>query len=142
MNESERRQPPLPRAQAFVVCRDILEDCRSHDFVLIAPFSTLNIETFPVAARMSIYADLTCGHGAYAMTLQLLDDADDELWRWDWPQTIRLENPLVYHLLTLYDAVLELPEPGRYDLVLLANGSELARHALYARALANPSGAK
>jgi hypothetical protein len=132
MSEPQRRTAPLPRAQAFVVCRDILEDCRSHDFVPIAPFSAVNAVAFPVTARLSIYAHLTCGHGAYSLTLRLLDGDDEVLWGWDCPQVIRLEGPLAQHRFTLYDAVMELPGPGRYDLVLFANGSELARHALHA----------
>jgi hypothetical protein len=130
MNESQRRIAP-PLAQAFVVCREIVEDCRSHDFVLIAPFSALQAPKFPFAYRLSIYAHLTCGHGSYALTLQLRDGDDQQLWVWDCPKPIRLDNPLVQHRFTLYDAVLEFPEPGRYDLVMLANGAEVARHALH-----------
>src|SRR5436309_912080 len=38
MAESPRRHAPLPLAQAFVVCREILEDRRTGDFALIGPF--------------------------------------------------------------------------------------------------------
>jgi hypothetical protein len=135
MNEPQHRMPPLPLAQAFVVCRDIIEDCRSHDFVLIAPFSAAHAVSFPCSFRMSIYAHLTCGHGTYALRLELRNGDDQVLWAWDCPQAIRLDNPLAQHRFTLYDAVLEFPEPGKYDLVMLANGAELARHALHARVL-------
>jgi hypothetical protein len=134
MNESQRRIAP-PLAQAFVVCREIVEDCRTHDFVLIAPFSALQPPGFPVACRLSIYAHLTGGHGSYAITLQLRDCDDTQVWVWDCPKPIRLDDPLAQHRFTLYDAVLEFPEPGRYDLVMLANGAEVARHALH---LLNP----
>jgi hypothetical protein len=137
MNEPQRRMAPLPIAQAFVVCRDIIEDCRSHDFVLIAPFSALHVSAFPASSRMSIYAHLTCGHGAYAIALQLRNGDDQTVWAWDCPQPIRLEDPLAQHRFTLYDAVMTFPEPGRYDLVMLTNGAELARHALHARVLPN-----
>jgi hypothetical protein len=63
MSESQRRLTP-PRAQSFVVCREITEDCRSHQFVLIAPFGALAGPAFPATFRMSIYAYLTCGHGS------------------------------------------------------------------------------
>ena len=56
MSEPQRRTAPLPRAQAFVVCREILEDCRSHDFVLIAPFSAVKAVAFPVTARLLLIA--------------------------------------------------------------------------------------
>ena len=132
MSESQRRSTP-PIAQAFVVCREIMEDCRSRDFVLIGPLGALAGPSFPVAFRTSIYACLTCGHGSYALALQLRDSNDQVQWGWDCPQPIRLDNPLIRHKFTLHDAVLPFPEPGRYDLVLLANGDELSRHALHVR---------
>ena len=49
------------------------------------------------------------------------------------PRPIRLANPLAQRRVTLYDAVLGFPRPGRYFLVLLAKGEELARHALQVR---------
>jgi hypothetical protein len=135
MSESQRRLM-FPRAQSFVVCREIIEDCRSHEFVLIAPFGALAFPAFPVAFRMSIYAYLTCGHGTYALALQLRDSDDEVRWSWDCPEPIQLENPLERHEFTLYDAVVPFPQPGRYDLMFLANGEELARHVLHVQ----PSG--
>jgi hypothetical protein len=134
MSEPQRRIT-LPLAQAFVVCREIFEDCRSHEFVLIAPFSGLSMSAFPANFRMSIYAHLTCGHGSYALALQLRDAGDRATWLWDCPKPILLDNPLSQHRFTLHDARITFPEPGRYDLVLLTNGEEVARHALHARLL-------
>jgi hypothetical protein len=118
-------------AQAFVVCREILEDCRSHEFVLIGPLSALGAPGFPYTARVSIYAHLTCGHGDYEVALEVRDAEESALWQWRCPGSIRLPSPLEQHRFTLYDAILEFPESGRYDLVLLVNGEELARHALH-----------
>jgi hypothetical protein len=121
---------PLPLAQSFVVCREILEDCRSHEFVLIGPLSSLGAAAFPHTARLSIYAHFTGGHGDYEVVLQLRDTEESPRWEWRCPQPIRLPDPLMDQRFTLYDAILEFPKPGRYDLLMLANGKELARHAL------------
>ncbi len=137
MKDHQNRTSLLPLAQAFVVCREIIQDCRSHDFVLIAPFSAVHFVAFPGSLRMSIYAHLTCGHGDYAVALQLRDGDDEVVWAWNCPQPIRLDSPLEQHRFTLYDVVLEFPTASRYDLVMFANGAELARHALHARALPN-----
>jgi hypothetical protein len=131
MAASRRQAAPLPLAQSFVICREILEDCRSHEFVLIGPLSALRATDFPVAVRWSIYANLTCGHGDYELALRLHDTEDRLLWEWLSPEPITLATPLEQHEFTLYDAILEFPEPGRYDLLLLANGEELSRHALH-----------
>jgi hypothetical protein len=129
-------RPPLPLAQSFVVCREIFEDCRSHEFVLIGPFSALGAPAFPFTARLSIYAHLSCGHGNYKVTLQLRDTEESSLWEWRCPDPISLLNPLKQQRFTLYDAILEFPEPGRYDLLLLVNGEELARHAIQVHTVA------
>jgi hypothetical protein len=80
---------------------------------------------------MSTYAYLTNGHGSYEITLELRDGDDQVQWSWNAPKPILLESPLVRHQFTLYDIVLQFPEPGRYDLLLLANGTEVARHVLH-----------
>ncbi len=128
---SRMRAAAPPLAQSFVVCREIIEDCRSHEFVLIGPFTAIIAPQFPLAARLSVYAHLTCGHGEYDMALQLWDTEDRALWQWQSPTPIRLSSPLDQHRFSLYDAVLKFPAAGRYDLQLLANGQEVARHALH-----------
>lgn len=131
MAASHRKSTPLPNAQAFVVCREILEDSHKREFVLIGPLSVIVAGAFPFLARLSIYAHLTCGHSDYDVALRLIDNEDRALWEWKAPQAIRLLNPLDQHRLVLYDAELPFSMPGRHDLLLLANGEELARHALH-----------
>src|SRR5262245_39331107 len=126
----EHRRPPLPLAQAFVVCREIFEDCRSHEFILVGPFSGLPLPHFPAKARLSVYAHLTGGHGVYQMALELRDSEEQVVWQWQAPTPLRHDEPLQSYRWTLYDAILEFPCPGRYDLVMLANGEDLARHVL------------
>jgi hypothetical protein len=130
MKAAQRRAPPLPLAQAFVVCREIIEDCLSHEFVLVRPFSDIRAAAFPLQFPLAVYVHLTGGHGAYELQLQLRDGEERPLWGWRAPRSIRLADPLAQQRVTLYDAVLGFPRPGRYFLVLLANGEELARHAL------------
>ena len=52
------------------------------------------------------------------------------VWEGKWSSLIRLEDPLAPHLEVLRDALVTFPEPGRYDLVLLAYGEDLARYSL------------
>jgi hypothetical protein len=42
-------------------------------------------------------------------------------------------HPLLSERLALSDIVINFPRPGRYNLVILANGDELAQHVLVAR---------
>jgi hypothetical protein len=65
-----------------------------------------------------------------------LRDADlGGVWGWQWPQPIRHPDPVEPAHVVLHDATPEFPRPGRYDLVLLANGEEVARHGLEVRQL-------
>jgi hypothetical protein len=45
-------------------------------------------------------------------------------------------DPLLSHRIALHDIVVEFPHPGRYNLIILANGNELAHHVLLARSAA------
>jgi len=125
-----RPNPPLPLAQAFVVCREIYEDRRTGEHLLIGPFNGIGLNFFPAGFRMSLYAHLTGGHGIYQLALELRDMDGEAIWQWQWPEPTRYDHPLEPHRVVLHDLVLPFPRPGRYDLVLRANGEDLASHAL------------
>jgi hypothetical protein len=124
---------PPPVAQAFVCCRVIYEDRRTRECILVGPFGGLALSFFPAGYRLSLYADLCGGHGAYELALELRDEDLETVWGWRWPEPIRHGNPLEPHHVILHDAVLKFPRPGRYDLVLLANGEDVAHHGLEVR---------
>jgi hypothetical protein len=63
----------------------------------------------------------------------LRDDDLEVVWSWQWPEPLRHQDPLEPHHVILHGAVLEFPRPGRYDLLLLADGEEVARHGLQVR---------
>ena len=140
MSETRRGVLPLPLAQSFVVCREIIEDCRTHDFVLIAPLSCVYLPKFPNAIRVGIYTHLTCGHGDYDTVIQMRGGDEEVLWEWRCPKKVHLPDPLSQHHLTLYDAILEFPHPGRYHLVLLTNEEVITRHALVVKPAPGPAG--
>ncbi len=124
------QKAPPPRVQSFVVCETIYEDKSTQKCILVAPFGGLTLSLFPSAFRLSIYADLCSGHGAYELALELRNHDFEAVWGWRWPEPILYNNPLEPHHVILRNAVLEIPQPGRYDLVLLANGEEIAHHTL------------
>jgi hypothetical protein len=123
-------QLPPPRAQTFVACRVIYEDRRTRECILVAPFGGLALSFFPGRFRLSLYADLCGGHGTYELALELRDEELEAVWDWRLPEPIRYEDPLEPYHFILHDAVLEFPRPGRYDLVLLANGEVVAHLGL------------
>jgi hypothetical protein len=124
------RKLPPPHAQAFLTCRQIYEDSRTREAILVGPFSGIRLSIFPSLFRMSLYAHLTGGHGTYRLALSLRDDEDEAAWGWEWPQPIEHNDPLEPYRVILHDALIGFPRPGRFALVLLANGEEVARHTL------------
>jgi hypothetical protein len=127
MNEGKL---PLPRAQAFVACRQIFESPLSNECVLVAPFSSLGLNFFPISYKLSLYADLCGGHGTYQFALELRNQDLETVWACQYSQPIRQDDPLAPHKVILHDLVLEFPSAGRYDLVLLANGEDVAQLTL------------
>jgi hypothetical protein len=119
--------------QAFVVCREIYEARKSRDLVLVAPFSGVTLLRYPAPLQFSVYAHLTAARGRYAMSLHLEDPEGRLVWGWDLPNPVEEANPLLSHRIALYDLVVEFPRPGRYNLLILANGDELAQHCPLAR---------
>ena len=81
---------------------------------------------------MSLYANLTGGRGTYRLAFRLLDDEDEVPWGYAWPEPVEYHDPLEPYRVLQHDALVEFPRPGRFHLVLFANGEEVARHALRA----------
>jgi hypothetical protein len=131
------RLPP-PRAQSFVVCRAIYEDRRTGECLLIGPFGGIALHFFPAGFRFSLYADICGGHGPFELALELRDQDLATVWNWRWPQPFHHANPLEPRHVILHDVVVEFPRPGRYDLVLLANGEDITQHTL--EVVHHPSG--
>ena len=121
---------PLPIVTSFVLCREIFEDQRRREYALIGPFSGISLNFFPAGFRFSLYAHLVGGHGSCQLGLHLRDDEGATTWQWQWPEPT-LCSPLHPYRITLHNLIVEFPAPGRYDLVLRANGEDLAHHALW-----------
>jgi hypothetical protein len=128
--ESTRRLP-LPVATAFVICNDIWRDQRTGIHLLVGPTSHVPIREFPATVRVSVYVHLTGGHGRYRMTLVLRDSDDEPVWKWNPPEVLEHDDPLLPHKVTFIDLGLDVPQRGKYTLALLADGQEFAQQAIW-----------
>jgi hypothetical protein len=107
--------------------------------VLIGPFSRVTPSAFPADIPASIYAHLNDARGRYTIGLQLVDSDGEVVWQWDHSVVVEHEDPLLPHRVRLQGIPLRFPAPGRFDLLLLANGQAVAQHALWARQAADRS---
>jgi hypothetical protein len=130
MDPFRKLQRPVPSAQAFVACREIWHNDRNDEFILVGPISLIPVTRFPAEVRVSVYALLTGGHGDYPMGLILRSTEGDEPWRWDPPKPLQHSNPLILNQVTFHDLLLVVPAVGRYDLILVAGGQEIASQPL------------
>ncbi len=124
---------PLPLIQAFMVCAQVFESRQRTEFLLANPFNTANCTAFPATRPLCVYADLHGLRGRYAISLQLLDDDGEIVWSYESNTVIEEADPLRPRRIILQDIAVTYPQPGRYDLVILANGASLAQHTLWAR---------
>jgi hypothetical protein len=126
-----KSHPPQPFTQAFVVCREIFEDTHSGDYILFAPRSAFRLPQFPGSIRFAVYAHLTELHGKYSLELRLEDSQGDTLWDVRADPPVKHDDPLMPHRFAFRDLSINIAAPGRYDLLLMTEGMEIARHPLW-----------
>jgi hypothetical protein len=126
----QHRNPPIPQAQAFVVCQNIWLIPRTGDYVLIGPISHIPIPKFPAEVLVAVYAHVTGGHGHYPMEFVLRAASGEIVWSWKPLDPLMQTNPLVPSQLAFHEVTLQMPAPGRYDLALNVSGQEMCHQPL------------
>jgi hypothetical protein len=121
---------PLPLVQSFLVCRDIFQDRQTGEYLLLGPCTGMTLPGFPVAVNVALYIKLTGGHGTYHLEVQLRDHEGGLVGSCPDKEPLHLTDPLASFQISWRQLALQFPRPGRYDLILLANGEDLAHHAL------------
>jgi hypothetical protein len=126
-----RKRPPQPGAQAFVVCREIFEDHHSGEYILFAPRSAFRLPKLPGSIDFGVYAHLTELHGEYVLELRLEDSQGDIVWAVRADPPVAHDDPLMPHRFAFRDLSIPIETAGRYDLLLMTEGMEIARHVLW-----------
>lgn len=126
-------RPPKPLVQAYVVCEQIYRDQRTGHLILLRPVKQLLFPSFPGYAEVAVYMQLTSGHGRYDMALHVRDTDGEVRWGIDWrAEPIELGDPLATQEFAFWDLKPVFREPGRYEVVILANGEELGSQVIWA----------
>lgn len=131
MAERTSSRPPPPIVQAFLLCREIFQNERTRESILVGPTCHVPVTEFPVNIRLSLFVQLTEGRGRYRLAMSLRDADDEEVWRWEPGTPLEHPDPLLPHQLTFHDLVLTVPRVGRYHFVLLANDEEIVQQAIF-----------
>jgi Family of unknown function (DUF6941) len=123
-------KPPLPSVQAFLTCKQIVEDARTKELILIGPANGVVLPHFPARFPLSAFAFLTGGHGSYRLALEMRDADGKTTGRIEFNEPLAYDNPLMVYRIVLHELILEFPKPGRYDLVMRANDEDMAHQVI------------
>jgi hypothetical protein len=126
-------KPPAPLCKAFLACRQIIQDMASKEFILLGPAHQFHAPVFPMIATLSFFCQCTSMQGAYNLELQLQDLDGATQWRHAFEPAWECNDPLNVIYLSFQNLGIYFPQPGKYDLVLLANTDEIARVPFWAR---------
>jgi hypothetical protein len=127
---------PSPVSKAFLVCDKIVTENGRTSLLNLA--DAVVSRFFPAAHLLGIYSRWGSAHGDYEVEVQLQTPDEKVVWRGGPPEKRSMPDALRYYDMNLNLNVV-FPEPGTYDLVLLANGEEIARQKINARVKSKPA---
>lgn len=125
-------KPPKPFCKALLVCAQIVQDARTGQTILFDLLRSVRMTKFPAKVALPIFFRWTSGHGKYEVEFSLEDMDGVVVSRFTIPGAYDMPDPLEAYELIAHDVPFTFPRPGRYDLVVNANGEEVVRDAIYA----------
>jgi len=133
------RKPPTPLCKSFFVCRQVVLDQFTQEYVIIGPTHQVICLTFPALVTLSVFARCSSAQGAYTLELQLQDLEGNVLWRNIFDPPMECYDPLCVGILNLQNQGVFFARPGKFEFVLLANGEEVVRDVFWARLANQPN---
>jgi hypothetical protein len=121
----------IPNAVGLLLCQQTVVEDKTKNVTLVNTFTRMNASQFPTPPRKFIvFSSLVGGVGAVKLSLVVsrLDTLDEVFDRaWD----VTFEDPLRIERLIVRPAAISFPVPGKYEVVLRANGEPIAQSALW-----------
>src|SRR5437773_8195992 len=108
-------QRPVPLVHSFVVCREVLQDYRTGEYILLDPTDGFAVPQFPFPICFAVYGILTEVRGEIFPELRLDDSNTEMIWSYRVPEAVPCDDPLQQNRLRLHDVTIPIPRPGRYD---------------------------
>ena len=127
------RRIPAPTITAMMVCRDVFfkNTPNGPEYVLIAPTINFWSWQYPATIPTGVFVEFTGGHGSYDIRFELRNVEEDLIQPFDQPP-FPAPDPNMVHAIAGH-LILDVEEPGRYSLVFLMNGEEVARRQVWVR---------
>jgi hypothetical protein len=127
--KSRKRTKPLPICKAILLCDDVTRDEETHKTNVIGIFDTFQFSSFPgLTSPSKIFLRLADAVGRYSITAEVHDTEHDViLFRSPGSGEFGNLNEAMSGELWLPVAELRFEGPGEFDMVVFADGIELAR---------------
>jgi len=123
---------PTPVCKCFVLCRKLFVDPVRQDYSIGSPVHQVFSPRYPVTEQFAVFARWSNAHGSYEVEVQLRSLDGDVLCSVKMEAPFEAHDPLQVWIVPLYDIPITLPEPGKYEVALLASGIEVASDTLLA----------
>jgi hypothetical protein len=102
------------------------------DYTLVTPIHQVFHRHYPVVDDLSIFARWSNAHGQYTIGVQLRTLEGDVVWNTQFENPFDVTDPLPVWMVPLPHLPVCIPRPGKYEIVLQANGAEVAADVLAA----------
>jgi hypothetical protein len=122
--------PQIPTVIGLLVCEQIVVEERTHNVTLVNCFTRRKVESFPAdGQKFAVFAALTDGLGDIKLRLvvQRLATQEDV---YSESRTLRFTDRIQEVRFLFRVTNCSFPAAGAYDVILFADGSELARHRI------------
>lgn len=123
---------PKPVCKCFILCRGLFVDPASQAYTIVSPVYQVYSPRYPIVEDFSVYARWTNSHGSYAIEVQLRSLEGDVLCGCKVKKPFETHKPLQIWQIPLHHMRFEIPGPGKYDVVMLANSEVVATDTLLA----------
>lgn len=123
---------PTPVCKCFVLCRGLFVDPTRQDYTIVSPVHQVFSPRYPLTEDFSVFARWTNAHGSYAIEVQLKSLEGEVLSSCKMEAPFEVHDPLQIWMIPLHHLPMQIPAPGKYEVVMLANGSEVASDTLLA----------
>jgi hypothetical protein len=115
-----------------LLCRGLFVDPARQDYAVVSPVHQVFSPRYPITEDFSVFARWTNAHGSYAIEVQLRNLEGDVLSSCKMETPFEAHDPLQIWIIPLQHLPIKIPEPGKYEVAMLANGAEVASDTLLA----------
>lgn len=127
-NNSAEVGKPLPHCRALLICEKVTESQLTEKITLHNLIEKFSLRSFPGRSTpFVIFIQLYDGIGRYKLTIEVHDLSDDSMVARTTYGNLEFPERLTRMVVTIPIDFVQLPRPGRYELVALANGQEIGR---------------